>query len=94
MFWYIKVTITLRATKISGEVVGRLEDFGTPRRRRFAGAEDGPRVSSAHASTASATASLYFLSALYCSAFPPRWILLQICLWPRRQWSCWQVALQ
>ena len=25
---------------------------------------------------------------------PPRWIRLQICLWPRRQWSCWQVLLQ
>ena len=51
-------------------------------------------MSCAHASTATATASLYFLSALYCSALPPRWILLQICLWPRRQWSCWQVLLQ
>ena len=51
-------------------------------------------MSSAHASTAAATASLYFLSALYCSALPPRWILLQICLWPRRQWSCWQVESQ
>ena len=40
------------------------------------------------------TASLYFLSALYCSALPPRCIFLHICLWPRRQWSCWQVALQ
>ena len=49
---------------------------------------------SAHASTATATASLYFLSAWYCSALPPRWIRLQICLWPRRQWSCWQVLLQ
>ena len=51
-------------------------------------------VSSAHFSTATATASLYFLSALYCSALPPRCIFLHICLWPRRQWSCWQVALQ
>jgi hypothetical protein len=51
-------------------------------------------VSSAHASAATATASLYFLSALYCSALPPRCIFLQICLWPRRQWSCWQVASQ
>merc|ERR1712155_238336 len=53
-----------------------------------------PLVSSAHASTATATASLYFLSALYCSALPPRCIFLHICLWPRRQWSCWQVLLQ
>ena len=53
-----------------------------------------PFVSSAHASTATATASLYFLSALYCSALPPRCIFLHICLWPRRQWSCWQVASQ
>ena len=45
-------------------------------------------------STATATASLYFLSALYCSALPPRWIFLHICLWPRRQWSCWQVWSQ
>ena len=49
---------------------------------------------SAHASTATATASLYFLSALYCSALPPRCIFLHICLWPRRQWSCWHVELQ
>ena len=48
----------------------------------------------AHSSTATATASLYFLSAWYCSALPPRWILLQICLWPRRQWSCWHVESQ
>ena len=34
------------------------------------------------------------MSAWYCSALPPRWIRLQICLWPRRQWSCWQVASQ
>ena len=53
-----------------------------------------PFVSSAHASTATATASLYFLSAWYCSALPPRCIFLHICLWPRRQWSCWQVLLQ
>ena len=45
-------------------------------------------------STATATASLYFLSAWYCSALPPRCIFLHICLWPRRQWSCWQVLLQ
>ena len=69
------------------------------RRRRFAGVERRSRalqkaLSSAHASTASATASLYFLSALYCSALPPRCIFLHICLWPRRQWSCWQVASQ
>ena len=51
-------------------------------------------TSSAHASTATATASLYFLSAWYCSALPPRCIFLHICLWPRRQWSCWQVLLQ
>ena len=66
----------------------------TPR-RRLAGAERGwPFVSSAHASTATATACLYFLSAWYCSALPPRCIFLQICLWPRRQWSCRQVLLQ
>ena len=53
-----------------------------------------PFVSSAHFSTATATASLYFLSALYCSALPPRCIFLHICLWPRRQWSCWQVESQ
>ena len=53
-----------------------------------------PFVSSAHASTATATASLYFLSAWYCSALPPRCIFLHICLWPRRQWSCWQVESQ
>ena len=38
--------------------------------------------------------TLYFLSAWYCSALPPRCIFLHICLWPRRQWSCWQVLLQ
>ena len=48
----------------------------------------------AHFSTATATASLYFLSAWYCSALPPRCIFLHICLWPRRQWSIWQVLLQ
>ena len=44
--------------------------------------------------SATATASLYFLSAWYCSALPPRCIFLHICLWPRRQWSCWQVESQ
>ena len=53
-----------------------------------------PFVSSAHFATATATASLYFLSAWYCSALPPRCIFLQICLWPRRRWSCWQVESQ
>ena len=43
---------------------------------------------------ATATASLYFLLAWYCSALPPRCIFLHICLWPRRQWSIWQVLLQ
>ena len=37
---------------------------------------------------------MYFLLAWYCSALPPRCIFLHICLWPRRQWSCWQVAPQ
>ena len=45
-------------------------------------------------STATTTASLYFLSAWYCSALPPRCIFLHICLWPRRQWSCWHVESQ
>ena len=58
------------------------------------GTSSSTPTSSAHASTASATASLYFLSAWYCSALPPRCIFLHICLWPRRQWSCWQVLLQ
>jgi len=40
------------------------------------------------------SASLYLLSAWYCSALPPWCIFLQICLCPRRQWSCWHVELQ
>merc|ERR1712138_263450 len=62
--------------------------------RRPTGPRRAANMSAAHASTATATASLYFLSAWYCSALPPRCIFLQICLWPRRQWSCWQVLLQ
>ena len=89
------------------EAVGHADDAARPElllaralERASAGAERGSRfsqwpfVSSAHASTAAATASLYSLSAWYCSALPPRWIFLHICLWPRRQWSCWQVELQ
>ena len=39
------VKLRLGLTKVSGEVVGRLEDFGTPRRLRLAGAERASRVS-------------------------------------------------
>jgi hypothetical protein len=51
-------------------------------------------TAAAHASTATAAASLYFLSAWYFSAPPFRNIFLHICLWPRRQWSCWRVESQ
>ena len=37
---------------------------------------------------------MYFFSAWYFSAPPFRNIFLQVCLWPRRQWSCWQVESQ
>ena len=58
------------------------------------GARRPASAARSHASTATARASLYFLSALYCSALPPRCIFLHICLWPRRQWSCWHVESQ
>ena len=41
-----------------------------------------PFVSSAHFSAATATASVYFLFALYCSAPPERFIFLQSWSWP------------
>ena len=37
-------------------------------------------------------ASLYFLSAWYCIL--RRGVFSKSELWPRRQWSCWQVLLQ
>ena len=53
------------------------------------------RRNASHASTATATASLYFLSAWYCSAPPPFFIFLHRPSWPpRSQCPRWQASLQ
>ena len=51
-------------------------------------------VSSAHSSTATATASLYFLSAWYCSAPPPRVIDRHSSsgCWRRQAWLQYRVS--
>ena len=77
-----------RRSRKSTKTPARSDAFPTPPRLACLAAF------AAHASTAAATASLYFFSAWYCSALPPRCIFLQICLWPRRQWSSRQASLQ
>ena len=54
----------------------------------------GFRDAAAHSSTATMTASLYFLSAWYCSALPPRCIFHTHLLVAAAPWSIWQVRLQ